>query len=780
MIKRKIIIIVYLKNIGWWNMQKKIKILKEKFNNWEIDNEILFFNFKDFNRIVSVNCKTQKWEIKGYGNYDNARCFDLTTGENWSVLMLFLSLIEKGYFPSEIYLEKSFRLGHNPNSGNIDLMIQKNDIPIYFFEVKTRSEIDKYINLNNPTFTKQLFSYIFQQKTVKVGSYYSFDFDENKHIFYNIKIDKGLKNSFSLDDMYEIWNKNWNRDFYILESNKFEERFNYITYNNLDNIDDSSVKIIFNQFLTILRQNSISDKSNAFDKMINIFIAKVLDEKNGDTQFKANGYNVNGVKFQYIENVDTEISFLKRMNDLYTQGMKEFMKKDIIDCSDEELNKVLIDNQSDKIRQIIDDLRLKKNNSFSFIEVFDDNSFSENSKILIDVVKLLQIYKFKYNNRHQYLGDFFEELLNTSWKQESGQFFTPLPLVDFMNNSLPLKEVLINKINDKEHKFIPKMIDFASGSGHFLISYMDKIQKIINDINNSNTSYTPDIQKKLNSYCEDPFNWANEFVVGIEKDYRLAKTTKISGFLNGDGEAVVINGDGINKFNCDEYQNTLLYSDKKNNPIFDFVIGNPPYSVGGFMKNIYNNKITNTDFTLIDQFNMKSKEIEILFIERTHQLLNKGGYASIVLPRSLLTASQYSNCRDFILKNFKILCIFESADITFSGTTTSPIILFLQKEKMNTINYDILIINSPKMLFQKIEKEREWLGYKFSTNKNKLGIEILNDNLSKKYSPIVKNFILNGEHKPNANSFVKTLKDITLLGKTGKKDRKSTRLNSSH
>jgi hypothetical protein len=60
------------------------------------------------------------------------------------------------------------------------------------------------------------------------------------------------------------------------------------------------------------------------------------------------------------------------------------------------------------------------------------------------------------------------------------------------------------------------------------------------------------------------------------------------------------------------------------------------------------------------------------------------------------------------------------------------------------------------------------LGYKFSTNKNKLGIEILNDNLSKKYSPIVKNFILNGEHKPNANSFVKTLKDITLLGKTGK------------
>ena len=28
--------------------------------------------------------------------------------------------------------------------------------------------------------------------------------------------------------------------------------------------------------------------------------------------------------------------------------------------------------------------------------------------------------------------------------------------------------------------------------------------------------------------------WAKEYVYGIEKDYRLAKTTKISSFLNGD------------------------------------------------------------------------------------------------------------------------------------------------------------------------------------------------------------------------------------------------------
>ena len=31
--------------------------------------------------------------------------------------------------------------------------------------------------------------------------------------------------------------------------------------------------------------------------------------------------------------------------------------------------------------------------------------------------------------------------------------------------------------------------------------------------------------------------WAREYIYGIEKDYRLAKTTKISTFLNGDGDA---------------------------------------------------------------------------------------------------------------------------------------------------------------------------------------------------------------------------------------------------
>lgn len=68
----------------------------------------------------------------------------------------------------------------------------------------------------------------------------------------------------------------------------------------------------------------------------------------------------------------------------------------------------------------------------------------------------------------------------------------------------------------------------------------------------------------MTSFIDNPYSWVNkENVIGIEKDYRLAKTTKIASFLNGDGDANIIAGDGINKFRCREYEHSILYSDGK-------------------------------------------------------------------------------------------------------------------------------------------------------------------------------------------------------------------------
>ncbi|UWV76941.1 hypothetical protein [Mycoplasmopsis cynos] len=111
--------------------------------------------------------------------------------------------------------------------------------------------------------------------------------------------------------MFDKWNKVWDHTNFILNNNLFDLKFKSLKYSDLNKIDHKSVKIIFNQFLSILRQNSVSDKSNAFDKMINLFIAKVYDELNEDTTFKVNNQTINGIRFQYIMGVDDDLSFLK-------------------------------------------------------------------------------------------------------------------------------------------------------------------------------------------------------------------------------------------------------------------------------------------------------------------------------------------------------------------------------------------------------------------------------------------------------------------------------------
>ena len=262
---------------------------------------------------------------------------------------------------------------------------------------------------------------------------------------------------------------------------------------------------------------------------------------------------------------------------------------------------------------------------------------------------------------------------------------------------------------------------------------------------------TNDQKKWIDSYLSVPYSWADERrIVGIEKDYRLAKTTKIATFLNGDGSAQIISGDGINRFSCDEYNGTILYSKKNKLELFDYVVANPPYSVDGFMQNFRRNKIdekSNT-FSLLKSINVKDSRIEMFFVERAEQLLKEGGIAAIILPQSILAGEKYISLRTFIFNNFRIMSMLLTADITFSGTTTSPVVLFLRKEKVKNTNYDVLIHQSPKYSSPKESKQKnaetKFLGYEFSSNKNKSGITLVPNSILETLAPITQEFICKG------------------------------------
>lgn len=684
------------------------------------------------------------------------RILDLTKKENFSVLMLLIKLFTKGYSKDVITLEKRWQLGHE-DSGFLDVMLKNpEDNSIFMFEVKTYDEIRKYTDINNEKKLKQVFSYAIQEKTTKIISFYAYDFENDKDCFYNVFTNDILKESQNVDDFFERWNKVFDKSDYILNNPIFNAKQGIKKYANLENITNKDTKNLFNQFLTILRLHSISDKPNAFMKMINLFLAKIGDEISNDKAFKVKDKNnsiheFKGVKFQYINGIDTPESFMKRLNELYKSGMKEYLKKEVIDYNDEEIESFIKEKESSELFAIFDNLRLKKNNNFSFIEVYDDETFYENFEVVKGIVELLQGYKFKYETKHQFLGDFFEELLNTSLKQEAGQFFTPYPIVDFMIDSLPYEEFVYNKVKSNEVDFLPKVIDYACGAGHFLISSMAKTQELIKQISqDDNLSLTPSQAKKVTNYLTDPYSWVNKTnIVGIEKDYRLAKTTKIATFLNGDGEAEIISGDGINKFSSKEYAHTVLSSNKNRIEMFDILIANPPYSIDGFMRNFTRNGITPTsnDFVLLDKINYNDTAIEKFFVERAEQLVTRNGYVAIVLPQSVLSNEKYSDLRAFMFAKFKILGMLLTSDITFSGTTTSPVVLFMQKKEIKVLDYDIMIISSPKYINptgEKLKKQEvDFLGYEFSSNRSKSGIEIKEKSLLKEVAKYMHAFISN-------------------------------------
>ena len=596
---------------------------------------------------------------------NDATTSNLDKDENFVVFECVNRLLEKGYRPEHIELEKKWSLGHDAKSGKADICVYdaNGESMLMIIECKTYGK--EYKNalkiLHNDG--GQLFSYWQQERSTKWISLYASDIVDSILVYENdiincsddanleqlSKKDDSLKlysGAHSVGELLEVWKETYIMKLWqglIFGDDSIAYKIGVKPLRKKDLKDFTPEDKIVNQFEEILRHNNVSDKENAFNRLVALFICKLVDEiRKGDND---------EVEFQYKQGTDTYESLQDRLQRLHQAGMEDFMGEKIFYVPSDYPEWLFTTYTGAQRKRAIEDLKEKikilkfySNNDFSFKDVHNEELFLQNGKILVEVVQLFEKYRIVYPSKHQFLGDLFEQLLNKGFKQNEGQFFTPMPITRFIWDSLPLKEYVSTE-GSMRH---PKVIDYACGAGHFLTEAVEAINSIIPS--------------------HDKNDWVRDCIYGIEKDYRLARVAKISMFMNGAGDANIIFGDGLDNAPAKKIENGT----------FDILVANPPYSVAAFKPHL---KLKNNSLELLDSISNDSGDIETLFAERVAQLVKPNGIAAVILPVSFLTKDRkdYAGARDILIKNFHIRAIVQLGKKTFGATPTTTVILFLEK-----------------------------------------------------------------------------------------------------
>lgn len=637
-------------------------------------NDVMTRRFSESETQISVDFSIGQIIYPKELKIERATTINFSDNENFVVLECVCQLLKIGYYPSNIVLEPKTPGGREDGNYYGDILITDNEgIPFILIECKTTGEDkDEYSKEWHKMLLDggQLFRYYNSYRQAQYICLYTADFvngisqssyrmikmTDNEE---RISADKDLisyssvtSNGGDYREYFNVWKVTYEFDY--LTRGAFEQKFSvrenaYDANRDLREIDSEEIKKKYNEFAVILRQHNIGSHENAFDKLVNLFLAKVVDETN----------NPNDLHFYWKgTSYDDDFSLQDRLQRLYRDGMKKFLGEDVTYIENSEIDKAFrwvvndLDATKKTIKEYFRALKFFSDNDFAFISVHNERLFKQNAIVLRKIVKMLQDIRLRTseNYQNQLLGDLFEGFLNKGVKQSEGQFFTPMPIVRFIVSSLPLEYIIKNSPEP------PLAIDYACGAGHFLTEYAFRIKEYVEKYYGNN---------RLKDY------YAN--IYGIEKEYRLSKVSKVSAFMYGHDDTNIIYADALEKIN------------ELKDGTFSVLVANPPYSVSGFLETL-SEKQRKSYSIFNDDINIdKNNAIETFFIERAAQLLKSGGVAGIVLPVSVLSKDGiYTRAREIILKFFDIISIVKFDKGTFGKTSTNTITLFLRRKETTT------------------------------------------------------------------------------------------------
>lgn len=257
------------------------------------------------------------------------------------------------------------------------------------------------------------------------------------------------------------------------------------------------------------------------------------------------------------------------------------------------------------------------------------NNYMSSPSVIFELIKFINfLYTKSDNNKNHYVGEFYEKILsNLQEAGNAGEFYTPRALTDLISKLVNIKK------DDK-------IIDFACGTGGFLISAMEHLK----------TKY-PNL---------DTFDCSKNFY-GVEKKtapYLLCTTNLLINKINPAFN--VLQGNML-----DQSFNEKTYEKK-----FNVIITNPPFGA-------------TEDMSIQNNFpkELQSKDTADLFVILLMQILKDKGRAGIILPDGFLYASgSKERIRKKLLKECNIHTIVRLPKGVFNPyTNIATNIIFLEK-----------------------------------------------------------------------------------------------------
>lgn len=334
-----------------------------------------------------------------------------------------------------------------------------------------------------------------------------------------------------------------------------------------------------------------------------------------------------------------------------------------------------IDEEAKKVKERILELFEKVKRKYK--EVLDESdTLTLDTNSIAYVVGELQNYCIIEAER-DIIADAFETFIGHALKGGQGQFFTPRNVIKMMVDILdPDDEDLI--------------IDPACGSGGFLI---EALRHVWRKLDAEGEKY----HWNKNNLQEEKMEVALNKIRGIDKDYFLSKVAKAYMAIIGDGKSGIFCEDSLE---IPENWGTMTKT-KIHLGDFSVLLTNPPFG----------SKIPVRGEDKLKQFELghkwkqdkktgewekgklKDKEApQILFIERSLQLLKDDGRMAIVLPDGIYGNNQLEYIRKFLMGRARIVGVMDVPIETFqpnTGTKTS--ILILQKTNKTPKDYPVFM-----------------------------------------------------------------------------------------